>query len=30
LVENWVFVDLIDVFLQFGIDLFEKMRNQIS
>lgn len=28
LVENWVFVDLVDVFLQFGIDLFERMRSQ--
>lgn len=30
IVENWVFIDLIDLFLQFEIDLFEKMRNQIS
>ncbi len=29
LVENWVFVDLIDVFLQFGIDLFDRMRRSI-
>jgi len=28
--ENWVFVDLVDVFRQFGIDLFERMRNQIN
>jgi len=26
--ENWVFVDLIDVFDQFGIDLFERMKVQ--
>lgn len=25
-VENWVFVDMIDVFRQFGIDLFDRMR----
>ncbi len=29
LVENWVFVDLVDVFLQFGIDLFDRMRRSI-
>ena len=29
LIENWVFVDLIDVFLQFGIDLFDRMRRSI-
>ena len=28
--ENWVFVDLIDVYRQFGIDLFERMRLQIG
>jgi predicted ester cyclase len=27
LVENWVFVDMIDVFRQFGIDLFERLRK---
>jgi len=29
IVENWVFVDMIDVFRQFGIDLFEKMRQPL-
>lgn len=29
IVENWVFVDMIHVFRQFGIDLFEKMHSQI-
>lgn len=24
--ENWVFVDMIDVFNQFGVDLFARMR----
>jgi predicted ester cyclase len=28
ILENWVFVDMIDVFRQFGIDLFERMRSQ--
>ena len=26
--ENWVFVDMIDIFDQFGTDLFAKMREQ--
>lgn len=30
LVENWVFVDMIDVFRQFGIDLFERLRKQVE
>ena len=25
--ENWVFVDMIDLFRQFGIDLFERMKS---
>ena len=29
LVENWVFIDLIDLFLQFGIDLFQVLRKQV-
>ncbi|MEM6284499.1 MAG: ester cyclase [Chloroflexota bacterium] len=28
--ENWVFVDMIDLHRQFGIDLFERMRQQIK
>ena len=24
--ENWVFVDMIDLFNQFGVDLFARMR----
>jgi len=27
LVENWVFIDLIDLFLQFGIDLFDELHR---
>ena len=29
-IENWVFVDMIHLFNQFGIDLFERMQNKIS
>lgn len=29
LLENWVFIDLIDLFLQFDVDLFERMTAQI-
>ncbi len=29
-VENWVFVDMIHLFRQFGIDLFGRMAQQIS
>lgn len=28
LVENWVLIDMINLFLQFGIDLFVKLRQQ--
>ncbi len=27
-VENWVFVDMIHLFRQFGVDLFERMQQQ--
>lgn len=27
LVENWVLIDLVDLFMQFGIDLFDQMRR---
>ena len=27
-VENWVFVDMVHLFEQFGIDLFERMRSR--
>lgn len=27
-IENWVFVDMIHLFRQFGVDLFERMRLQ--
>ncbi len=30
LVENWVFVDMIHLYHQFGIDLFDRMRRQIE
>lgn len=29
-VENWVFVDMVHLFQQFGVDLFERMRAQIA
>ncbi|MCX6064930.1 MAG: ester cyclase [Chloroflexi bacterium] len=29
-VENWVFVDMIHLFRQFGIDLFERLSRQIK
>lgn len=29
-VENWVFVDMIHLFRQFGIDLIERLANQIE
>ncbi len=30
LIENWVFVDLIDLFRQFGIDLFDRLHHSIK
>ena len=30
LVENWVFVDMIDLFRQFGIDLFDRLHRSIK
>ena len=30
IVENWVLIDLVDVFRQFDIDLFARMREQIE
>lgn len=30
LAENWVFIDLIDLFLQFGVDLFARLAQQIA
>ena len=29
-VENWVFVDMIHLFRQFGIDLFERLAQQVA
>ena len=29
-IENWVFVDMIHLFRQFGIDLFERLARQID
>jgi predicted ester cyclase len=29
-IENWVFVDMIHLFRQFGVDLFERMRGVIG
>ena len=29
-IENWVFVDMIDLFRQFGIDLFARLADQIA
>jgi predicted ester cyclase len=28
LVQNWVFIDLPDLFMQFGVDLFARLRQQ--
>ena len=30
LVQNWVPIDMIDIFQQFGIDLFDRLRRQIQ
>jgi len=30
LVENWVFIDIIDVFLQFGVDTFDLLPDTFS
>jgi hypothetical protein len=27
LVENWVFIDMVDLFLQLGVDLFERLQS---
>lgn len=29
-IENWVFVDMIHLFQQFGVDLFERLTQQIA
>jgi predicted ester cyclase len=29
-VQNWVFVDMIHLFRQFGIDLFERLAQQVA
>ncbi|GAA0182934.1 hypothetical protein SH2C18_52100 [Clostridium sediminicola] len=28
LVENWVFLDIIDILLQLGVDIFDRLRNK--
>jgi predicted ester cyclase len=28
LVENWVFIDMVDVFLQMGVDIFAQAQRQ--
>ncbi len=30
LVENWVLIDIIDIFMQFGVDLFAQLRKQVD
>lgn len=30
LVQNWVFIDLIDLFRQFGVDLFERLGERVA
>ncbi len=30
LIENWVPIDLIDIFKQLGVDLFDRLRHQIE
>jgi hypothetical protein len=29
LVQNWVFIDLPDLFLQMGVDLFDRLEQQV-
>lgn len=29
-VQNWVFVDMVHLFAQMGVDLFERMRAELS
>ncbi len=29
-IENWVFVDMVHLFDQFGVDLFQRMRDQLA
>lgn len=29
-IENWVFVDMVHLFAQFGVDLFERMRTTVE
>ena len=30
LIENWVFVDMVHLFRQFGVDLFGRLAAQVS
>ena len=30
LVQNWVFIDLPDLFLQMGVDLFDRLQQQVA
>lgn len=30
LAENWVFIDMIDLYLQFGVDVFARMHSKIN
>ena len=30
LMENWVPIDIVDIFQQFGVDLFDRLRQQIE
>jgi predicted ester cyclase len=30
LIENWVPIDMVDLFMQMGVDLFDRLRRQIK
>jgi len=30
LIENWVPIDMIDLFMQMGVDLFDRLRRQVE
>ena len=30
LVENWVMIDMIEIFHQFGVDLFDRLHREVG
>lgn len=30
LAENWVLIDIVDIFRQFGVDLFARLAEQVE